>query len=202
MRRSYYLLFVIFTLFLSQSCKKDTDGLEPKPTKEESFLDSRQFLFEGEVSGAPVFWRYGVHEFQTAHSGSNPENNEQGQKSMSFSLTSNNDLTTQFEISTPLYTATSDELFAKLLVAGEKEIGSGSGEFKLRVTLNNIVYTTDGDQTNSQLKILKVEKAKDEANRNIALVWFKVNCNFYNSVDGTISILKDGYVLAGFMYDL
>ena len=201
MRRASFLLFIGFSLFLSQGCKKNPEEMKPKPTKEELFLESRQFLFEGQVGGTPMFWRFGVHEFQRGHFWTNPENDEQGQKWMSFFLTSNNDLTTRFEIGTPLYTAKSDELFAKILAAGEKELGDGSDAFKLKVTLNNIVYTTDGDQTNSLLKILKVEKAKDEANRDIALVWFKANCKFYSSANDTTLTLKEGYILAGFMYN-
>ena len=75
--------------------------------------------------------------------------------------------------------------------------------FEMKLTLNNITYSTEGDQKNSNLQVLKLEKTKDEFNRDMVLVWFKTNCKFYRLSDNSFAFdLLDGYILAGFLYNL
>jgi hypothetical protein len=100
------------------------------------------------------------------------------------------------------YDVQSGELFSKTIAEGEKEIGGRYDKFELALTLNKKLFTTNGDQTNSMLEVLKTEKSKDEFNRDVVLVWFKVNCTFYSTIDTSSFVLKDGYLLADFMYNL
>lgn len=202
MTRTFHFLLAVLFLFFLQGCKKDSDDLISHKPDDSFFLNSTQYMFGGTISDSSVLWRYGVYEFQRGNTSTPFGNNEQLEKSLTFWLTSNEDLTTRFEINTPVYSVVPDDLFSKVLTLGEKEIGSLYQKFELKLTLSNITYSTNGDQTNSVLKILKMEKSKDEFNRDIVLVWFKVNCKFYSTVDTTSFPLKDGYILAGFMYNL
>ena len=196
------MLLVILTVSIFQGCKKeDADYTSPKE-EYTNFLNTRNYFFSGTLPDSTVLWKYGVDEFQGGASSYPVGTDDQAQKSLSFDLVSNNDLSTSLEITTPSYSTLSDELFSKTLAEGDKEIGGKYNKFELALTLDKKRYTTNGDQTNSILKVLKVEKSKDEFNTDVVLVWFKVDCKFYCTIDQTSFILKDGYILAGFMYNL
>jgi hypothetical protein len=193
------LLFLAATFF--QSCKKD-DDLKPPPEEDYSFfLNTRQYMFRGSLPDSSVLWTYGFG-FQRVQGSISEGSSEQPRKSLIFELVSNADLSTRIHISTPLYDVQSGELFTKAIAEGEKGIGEKYDKFELLLTLNKKLYTTNGDQTGSILKVLKTEKSKDEIGREVVLVWFKLNCTFYSTVDASSFALKNGYLLAGFMYNL
>lgn len=201
MKHIYKLTWIVLLVAIIQSCKKDSGYLPSPPQDESFFIKTRQYVFLGKLADSSVVWRYSINNFQ-AGSSIIPLGGEQPHKSVTFDLLSNRDLSTRINIITPSYDALSDELFTKVLKEGEKKIGSKYDDFELEVTLNNTVYTTKGDQSNSLLKILKTESSKDDLNRDIALVWFKINCTLYSTVDSSSVTVKDGYLLACFMYNL
>lgn len=193
----------LLTLLFFVGCKKESDKTTEVNKDYTAFLGSRTFMFGGNLGDSSVLWRYGVYEFQRGNSAPPFGNNEQPDKSLLFWLTSSNDYTTRFEINTPVYSSGSDELFTKLLAPGEKELGTLYQQFELRLTFGNKkTYTTSGNQANSHLTVLKMEKSHDEFNREMVLVWFSVDCKFYNAGDNSSFAVKDGLILAGFMYNL
>ena len=194
------MLLISITCFL-QNCKKGSDA-PTTPNEDNSFLNTTNYMFRGTFPDSSFLWKYGVFDFQRGAGAINLGSNENNIKSLTFDLVANWDLSTRIDITTPSYDASSEELFSKTLAVGDKQLGSRYSQFELVLTLNKTRYTTSGDQTNSLFKILKTEKSKDEFQRDIVLVWFKVNCKFYSTVDASSFVLKDGYLLAGFTYNL
>ena len=185
-----------------QSCKKEDDR-SISPNEDYSFfLHSKEYSFRGTMPDSAVLWKYGVYDFQRGAGSVMVGSGERPQKSLSFDLVSNRDLSTRIRITTPAYDVLSGELFSNTVAEGQKEIGTTYDKFELALTVGKKLYTTNGDQANSLLKVLKMEKSKDEFDRDVVLVWFKVNCTFYSTVDTSSFTLKDGYFLAGFMYNL
>ena len=164
-----------------------------------AFLNQKQNVFLGTIGDSSVTWRYGVYEFQRGYM-SIPLGDTR--KSLGFWLVSNNDLTTRITIITPPWNLSSEEFFTQICSPGDKEIGRAYEKFEMQLNVNNQFYTTNGDQTGSRLKVLKIEKTVDEFNRNIALVWFVAKCKFYTTNNNTVLNIFDGKFLAGFMYDL
>ena len=193
-------LIALFFALCSMSCKKGQEqvGSEAPPW----FLFSKQMVFSGTVADSTVFWRFGVFEFQRGSGILNAGSTSPLHKYLKFWLTSNADLTTRFEINTPAFDATYNRLFSDVLFPGSKAFGKESKGFEMKLTLKNQTYTTVGDQTGSLLEILKVERTKDEGNRDMALVWLKTNCKFYRSDNSFAFSLKESYILAGFVYAL
>jgi hypothetical protein len=202
MNHTLKMTLLISALAFIQSCKKQDGDLASSNEDYSFFLNTREYTFRGTLPDGYIFWKYGVYEFQRGVSSIALGSGERPQKSLSFDLVSNNDLSTRIDITTPSYDVQSGELFSKTVAEGLKEIGDRYNKFELALTLNKKLYTTNGDQSNSVLKVLKTEKTKDEFDRDVVLVWFKVNCTFYSTVDTTSFTLKDGYLLAGFMYNL
>lgn len=178
-------------------CKKESNTSVPEAPP--WFLYSKQILFSGNVSDSTLLWKYGVFGFQKA---AGIIRFGQQHRYLTFSLTSNADLTTRFEINTPAYDPNSNTLFSNILSKGLKEFGPETENFMMKLNLNNQTYTTNGNQSNSRLEVLKVETTKDEFDRDMALVWFKTDCKFYRT-DGFFAFnLKEGYILVGFLYNL
>jgi hypothetical protein len=201
MNQAFKLTLLILAVTFFHSCKKDDDLTQPEEDYT-FFLNSREFMFLGTLPDSSVLWKYGIYGFQIGAGSIPMGSGERPQKSLSFDLVSNADLSTRIDITTPSYDVQSDELFSKTIAEGEKGIGGKYEKFELTLTLDKKLYTTNGDQTKSMLKVLKTEKSKDEFGRDVVLVWLKVNCTFYSTVDTSSFTLKDGYLLAGFMYNL
>ena len=201
MNQIFKLTLFILAVTFFQSCKKDEDLASPKEDYS-FFLNTREYMFRGTLPDSSVLWKYGIYDFQRGAGSIPVGSGERPQKSLSFDLVSNRDLSTRIYITTPSYDVQSGELFSKTIAEGEKEIGGRYDKFELALTLNKKLFTTNGDQTNSMLEVLKTEKSKDEFNRDVVLVWFKVNCTFYSTIDTSSFVLKDGYLLADFMYNL
>ncbi len=202
MNQIFKLTFVIVAITFFQSCKKD-DDLAPPKDDYSFFLNTSEYMFRGTLPDSSVQWKYGIiNDFQKGASSTPLGSEERPQKSLSFDLLSNRDLSTRIAITTPSYDVQSGELFSKTIAEGEKEIGGTYDKFELALTINKKLFTTKGDQTNSMLKVLKTEKSKDYFDTDVVLVWFKVNCTFYSTVDTSSFELKDGYLLAGFMFNL
>jgi len=186
----------ICTIVVCIGCKKEqTDTIEDYS----AFLNQKQNIFLGTISDSSLVWRYGLYEFQRGYM-SRPLGDTR--KSLGFWLVSNKDLTTRISIIAPPWNLSSEEFFSKICSPGDKELGSAYEKFEMQLNVNNQFYTTNGDQTGSRLRVLKIEKTLDEFNRNIALVWFVVNCKFYNPNNNAVLNILDGKFLAGFMYDL
>lgn len=196
------LALVLFSLIIFQNCKKENESFPPNKEDDFYFIKTREHMFRGHLADSAVLWKYGINNFQAGASSIPVGSGEQSQRSLTFDLLSNRDLSTRINIITPSYDYQSNELFSDILKVGEKPIGSKYEKFELELTLNGKHYTTNGEQANSLLKILKTENTKDDLDRDVVLVWFKINCILYSTVDTTSLTLKDGYFLAGFMYDL
>lgn len=202
MTRVTTLALVLLVLTSTQGCKKKDDGLSLQATEEASVFATKQYLFRGILPDSTILWRYGVYEFQRG-AGSTPlGTGEQPKKSLTFDLVSNKDYSTRVSISTPSYEVMSNELFTNTLSIGNKEVGGKYTRFELAITLGKRVYTTNGDQTGSVLKVLKTEKSKDEFNRDVVWVWFKVDCKFYSTSDMSSFNFKNGYFITGFLYNM
>jgi hypothetical protein len=200
MNKFLQILIASFLAYSLISCKREK--FEVGSGVPAWFLFSNQLTFNGKIADSTVLWRYGVFEFQSSQGVINVGSIDQPRKYLTFSLTSNADLTTRFEINTPTFKSDTAALFADILSVGSKNVGSQSEKFEMKLTLNNITYSTRGDQTSSSLQIIKVEKTKDEFERDLALVWFKTNCKFYRPDNSFAFDVIDGYILAGFLYNL
>lgn len=196
-----FLLTLISVLIFNQGCKKESTEVVVEEDFN-AFMASRDFIFTGKISDSTVFWRFGSFEFQRAHSSHHIAIGESAGKFLSFSLTANYDLSTGFYISTPSYKTGTEDLFTKVVSPGIKKLDVQPSQFFIRLTLNNKTYTTIGDQTGSQIKVLKMEKSKDELNRDIVLVWLILDCKFYDGQSKFSFDVKKGKTLAGFMYSL
>ena len=193
MQQGRFLLVFFFVALVGISCEKQTDDIEKDP--HHWFLDYNQFTFSGNIADSSVSWKFGP-DFQSAFSGPAAT----GTTYLNFYLTSNADLTTRFEIITPGYSYTGNELFTSILSPGFKILGKPYEKFALKLTLNNITYSTGGDQSEAQFEILKVLKTKYFNGEDIAKTWIRANCNFYRP-DGSFAFkLRDGYILSCFMY--
>lgn len=201
MARLTILTLVLLVFTITQGCKKE-DELSPQAAEEAAVLATKQYLFRGTLPDSTILWRFGVHEFQRGTATTPLGGGEQPKRSLTFDLVSNKDLSTRISIATPSYDVLSNELFTKTLLNGNKEIGGKYNKFELVITLDKKVYTTNGDQTGSVLKVLKTEKSKDEFNRDVVWVWFKVDCKFYSTVDTSSFSFKNGYFVAGFLYNM
>lgn len=199
MKRIFKLAVLLLAVTGFQSCKKQDDSNLPKEDYS-SFLNTGRYMLMGTLPDSSRIWRHSASEFHAGYGRATVGSGSQPQKSLSFYLV--DDLSTSFQIFTPAYNAQSDELFSKTLAEGKKEIGGQYDKFELNITVNNTRYTTIGDQANSELKVLQMEKSKDDFDRDVVFVWFKVNCTFYSTVDTSSFKLKDGLLLAGFMYNL
>jgi hypothetical protein len=196
------LTLFLFVFTIMQGCKKDDAELSPRAIEEAAVLATKQYLFRGTLPDSTILWRYGVYEFQRG-TGSIPlGGGQQPKRSLTFDLVSNMDYSTRISIATPSYDVISNELFTKTLLYGDKEVGGKYNKFELAITLDKKVYTTNGDQTGSILKVLKTEKSVDEFNREVVWVWFKVDCKFYSTVDTSSFSFKNGYFITGFLYNL
>lgn len=179
-------------------CNKNTELKNEEPAW---FLFSSDMLFSGTISDSSLFWKFGVYQFQRGHSIIPVGANDSLRNYLQFNLTSNADLTTKFEINTPTYTAGTDSLFTNILSPGIKKFGKESEFFEMKLRLNGQLYTTNGDQTDSRLEVIKYEKTKSEINKDMVLAWFKTKCNFYRMNDKTFAFrLTDGLIIAGFLY--
>lgn len=190
---------LVSILILLQSCKKDRITEEPEDFT--SFLAGRQPAFYGQISDSNISWISGPN-FQMWHYAGVTTVSGIPEKILAFYLAAEYDLSTKIYISIPKYAVGSEDLFTKVVSPGEKTIGAQYDSFFVRLTLNMMDYTTNGDQTGSKLKVLQMQKTTDIMGKEIVLVWISLNCKFYNNLGKYAFSIQKGKLLASFKYNL
>jgi hypothetical protein len=193
-------LALISILLLLQSCKKDR-VTEEEPEDLSAFLTGRQQAFYGNISDSTVSWVFGPN-FQMGHYAGVTTVSGIPEKILAFNLTAEFDLNTRMYISIPKYPVGSEDLFTRVVSVGEKTLGPQYDKFFFMLTLNTINYTTNGDQMGSKLKVLQMLKTTDGSGKDIVLVWFSLNCKFYDGLGKYAFSVQKGKFLASFMYNL
>jgi len=197
--KSIFSVILLSGILILQSCKKDSAPAEQEDFS--SFLAAGEHSFNGKISDSTVSWIYGYY-FQLGYYYGTTTASGQPEKKLSFYLLSNEVSGPQLQISIPKYPVGSNELFSNILLPGDKIMGPEFEQFFLRLRLQGVTYTTQGEQAGSRLRILKIEKQIDGIGRDIVKVWFSVNCKFFTPGGAYAFSVKDGKLLASFLYNL